>query len=52
MNVRTYIASGNVVFETTLGETRIKALLEARLASHAGSMIEVLVRTADAMAAA
>lgn len=44
--VRTYIASGNAVFRSGLKERRIKALLEERLASHAGKPVGVLIRTA------
>jgi uncharacterized protein (DUF1697 family) len=49
--VRTYIASGNVVFSSRLKERRIKGLLEERLASYAGKPVGVLVRTAEEMAA-
>lgn len=49
--VRTYIASGNAVFRSGLKEPRVKALLEERLASHAGKRIGVLVRTAAEIAA-
>lgn len=48
--VRTYIASGNVVFESIKSETAIKAALEARLAQYAGKPVGVLVRTAAEMA--
>ncbi len=48
--VRTYIASGNVVFHTRLGEARIKAALEERLLAHAGKPVGVLVRTAAELA--
>jgi uncharacterized protein (DUF1697 family) len=44
--VRTYIASGNVVFETRQGEKKVVAELEARLARYAGKPVGVLVRTA------
>lgn len=47
---RTYIASGNAVFTSRLGEPKVKALLEDRLAAHAGKPVGVLVRTADEMA--
>ena len=43
---RTYIASGNLLFESNLEEPEIKALLEARLAQWAGKPVEVFVRTA------
>jgi uncharacterized protein (DUF1697 family) len=49
-NVRTYIASGNVVFETKLAEKKVKAALEARLAIYAGKAVGVLIRTAAEMA--
>lgn len=49
-NVRTWIASGNVVFASRLPEADVKAALETRLAVHAGKPVGVLVRTADAMA--
>jgi Protein of unknown function (DUF1697) len=49
--VQTYIASGNVVFETEMPPTKIRAALEARLKSYAGEPIGVVVRTLDEMAA-
>ncbi len=49
--VRTYIASGNVVFTSTAPETAVKAALEKRLASYAGKPVGVLVRTAAEMKA-
>ncbi len=48
--VRTYIASGNVVFESRKSEAAVKAALEKRLAAHAGKPVSVLVRTAAEMA--
>ena len=48
--VRTYIASGNVVFESRKSEAAIKAALEKRLQARAGKPIGVLVRTAAEMA--
>ena len=48
--VRTYIASGNVVFASGLAEAAVKAELERRLADHAGKPVGVAVRTAAAMA--
>jgi uncharacterized protein (DUF1697 family) len=48
--VRTYIASGNVVFESRKSEAAVKAALEKRLAAYAGKPVGVLVRTADEMA--
>jgi uncharacterized protein (DUF1697 family) len=49
--VRTYIASGNVVFRSTKSEARIKAALEAHLLGYAGKPVRVLVRTHAEMAA-
>jgi len=49
--VRTYIASGNVVFESRGTEARVKRALEDALARHAGKQVAVMVRTADEMAA-
>jgi uncharacterized protein (DUF1697 family) len=43
--VRTYIASGNVVFRAPGTETKVKAALEAALASYFGKPVGVLVRT-------
>jgi len=51
VNARTYIASGNVVFESKLAEGAVKAKLEKCLASYAGKPVEVLVRTGPEMAA-
>jgi uncharacterized protein (DUF1697 family) len=48
--VRTYIASGNVVFTSDSTEQSIKVLLKTRLESHTGYPVGVLVRTATAMA--
>jgi uncharacterized protein (DUF1697 family) len=49
--VRTFIASGNVVFGSEKSEAQIKAALEARLKAYAGKPIGVLVRTAAELAA-
>jgi uncharacterized protein (DUF1697 family) len=48
--VRTYIASGNVVFESGASESQVKAALETALAAYAGKPVGVLVRTAAEMA--
>jgi uncharacterized protein (DUF1697 family) len=48
--VQTYIASGNVVFTSGLGEADIKAALESALADYAGKPVGVLVRTGTEMA--
>jgi uncharacterized protein (DUF1697 family) len=50
-SVRTYIASGNVVFESKLSARDVKREIEKRLAAHAGKPIQVMVRTAAEMAA-
>ena len=47
---RTYISSGNVVFESPWSEAKVKAALEAKLAAYAGKPVGVLVRTAAEMA--
>ena len=49
VKVRTYIASGNVVFESPRSEVQIKATLEAALKKYAGKPVDVLVRTANEM---
>jgi uncharacterized protein (DUF1697 family) len=48
--VRTYIASGNVVFTSRKSEAAIRAALEKRLQAHAGKPVGVLVRRAAEMA--
>jgi uncharacterized protein (DUF1697 family) len=48
---RTWIASGNLLFESTLPELAIKAALEEKLAAFAGKPVEVFVRTGAEMAA-
>ncbi len=48
--VRTYIASGNVLFEHEGSEAQIKAVLEENLRDYAGKPLGVLVRTAAQMA--
>lgn len=49
--VRTYIASGNVVFESGLSETAVKTKLERCLETHTGMQIGVLIRTGEELAA-
>jgi uncharacterized protein (DUF1697 family) len=51
LQVRTYIASGNVVFQSKASPTKVKADLEARLLAYVGKPVEVIVRTAAQMAA-
>lgn len=48
--VRTYIASGNVVFSDDRSEPKVKAALERRLTAYAGKPVRVIVRTAKEMA--
>ena len=50
-HVQTYIASGNVVFESKVSPKRVKSELEARLLAYAGKPVAVFVRTADEMQA-
>jgi uncharacterized protein (DUF1697 family) len=49
--VRTYIASGNLLFDSDVDEAAVKAALEARLEAYAGKRVGVVVRTAAEMAA-
>lgn len=49
--VRTYIASGNVVFTARGGAASVKRGLEAAVAAHAGRPVAVLLRSADEMQA-
>ena len=46
--VRTYIASGNVVFHTGRDAAQVKAALERRLQQYAGKPVQMLVRTTTA----
>lgn len=50
-NARTYIASGNLLFESVADEAAVKAALEAKLAGRAGRVVEVFVRTHSELAA-
>jgi uncharacterized protein (DUF1697 family) len=47
---RTYIASGNLLFDTEASEAEVKGALEARFAAHAGKPVAVIVRTAAELA--
>ena len=49
--VRTYIASGNVVFDSKAAAAKVKSALEARLIAYAGKPVGVVVRTAAELAA-
>jgi uncharacterized protein (DUF1697 family) len=48
--VKTYIASGNVVFNSRKSEAAVKKALEAELEAYAGKPVGVLVRSAAEMA--
>ena len=50
-DVRTYIASGNVVLRSASTARQVQATLEAALADYTGKPVAVLVRTAAEMAA-
>ena len=49
-DVRTYIASGNVLFTSKLGESAVKKKLEQQLHDYAGKPVGVLIRSAAEMA--
>jgi len=49
--VKTYIASGNVVFTSEKSESAVKAALEKAMHAYAGKAVGVMVRTAAEMAA-
>ncbi len=44
-NARTYIQSGNVVFDSALSESAVVSKLRKALAGHMGKPIDVMVRT-------
>ena len=50
-HVETYIASGNVMFESNDSSAEIKTALETRLFRHVNKAVEVMVRTTKEMAA-
>jgi uncharacterized protein (DUF1697 family) len=50
-SVRTYIASGNVIFESKLRETAVKRLLEEKLRAYAGKPVGVMIRTGTELSA-
>ena len=50
-HVETYIASGNVVFESQSSAAKVKPDLERRLRDHTGKPVKVLLRSASEMAA-
>lgn len=49
--VETYIASGNVVFESQAAPAKVKAELEGRLRAYAGKPVGVVIRSAKEMTA-
>jgi len=48
-DIKTYIASGNLVFSSEESAKAVKSALEARLAEYAGKPVAVFVRTATEM---
>lgn len=48
--VRSYIASGNLVFESPRSAKAVKEILEKSLAAYAGKPVGVMVRTAEEIA--
>lgn len=50
--VRTYIASGNLVFTSDEPEERLRKMLEKELQEHMGKQVRVMLRTAGEMDAA
>lgn len=48
--VQTYIASGNVVFETERSDQDVQTVIAARLEAYAGGPVGVMVRTALTLA--
>ncbi|MCB8820066.1 DUF1697 domain-containing protein [Microvirga rosea] len=50
-SVRTYIASGNVVFTSNQTEAQVRSILESALEAYGGKRIGVAVRTAAGMRA-
>jgi uncharacterized protein (DUF1697 family) len=51
VNCRTFIASGNLLFESGLAEHAVKARIEDRLEAFAGKRVPVLIRTVAELAA-
>lgn len=48
-SVRTYIQSGNVIFESSQPESVIRSCLEKALAAKMGKKVDVMIRTAEEM---
>jgi len=51
-SVRTYIASGNLLFVSDKPEEKLRRMLEERIEAHMGRAVRVMLRTADEMEAA
>ena len=51
-SVRTYIASGNLLFLSDKPEEPLRRMLEERIKSHMGREVRVMLRTAEEMEAA
>lgn len=51
-SVRTYIASGNLVFDSHEPEEKLRQMLEKELQAHMGRQVRVMLRTAEEMDAA
>lgn len=50
-NVRTFIASGNLLFDSDLAEAEVQAGIEAKLEAFFGKAVPVFIRSAAEMAA-
>ena len=50
-NPRTYIASGNLLFDGDLPDAEVKRLLQTRLTEHTGKPVTLTLRTAEELAA-
>lgn len=50
-SIRTYIQSGNVIFDSPLAEPKLKAQLERALETRMGKPISVMLRTAEELRA-
>lgn len=48
---RTYIASGNLLFRSDQSEPALKRMLVSALANHMSAAVEVMIRSADELAA-
>ena len=48
-SVRTYIASGNLLFVSNKPEEKLRRMLEQRLEAHMGREVRVMLRTAEEM---